>query len=156
MHGRDAAWTLRAAWELRFLLARRLLYVTPMPLRVVARKPMVRIPSEARPVPFNELADDRGTVLDPVAIEQIRSRNATTPEKRLALDMILAAITDVTREPKNWRHRQDADGARAWLMDEGALLSARMCCESLGVDYEAFRQRLRHVLEAKPPEAVRA
>ena len=142
-------------WELRFLLARGLLRLPTMPLRVVVNR-RARVQLRPMPaVPLDELADDRGTLLDPVAIDQIRRRNATTPEKRLALDMLLAAITDVTRVPKSWRHRQDADGARAWLMDEGALLSARMCCESLGVDYEAFRQRLRHVLEGKP-EAARA
>lgn len=143
-------------WELRFLLARGLLRLPTMPLRVVVnRRARVQLRPSAPAVPLDELADDRGTLLDPVAIEEIRRKNATTPEKRLALDMLLAAIIDVTRVPKNWRHRQDADGARAWLMDEGALLSARMCCENLGVDYEAFRQRLRHVLEAKP-EAARA
>jgi hypothetical protein len=64
------------------------------------------------------------------------------PERRLAFDMLTMALEDIQsrgRTVRQCRHRRQA---RAWLRDDGRVLSARLCCEALGVDYDLLRAKL--------------
>src|SRR5712692_7424493 len=68
-------------------------------------------------------------------------RRALSPEQHLALDMIRAALKDANRRTS--KDTTTRDDARAWLCDAAALLSARVCFESLGFDYDAVVEALR-------------
>ena len=68
-------------------------------------------------------------------------RRVLSPEQHLALDMIRAALKDANR--RTGKDTVTRDDARAWLCDAAALLSARVCFESLGFDYDAVVEALR-------------
>lgn len=70
------------------------------------------------------------------------------PLRRLMLDLLRTAIEDAQRKvtPRDRRSRvrirHDRAAALAWLRGVDAGLTARQCCEALGFDYEAVRDRL--------------
>lgn len=63
---------------------------------------------------------------------------ALSPEQRLMLDVLTQAIEEA-RSAKRPRAREDA---QLWLRGADARLTAELCCEALGIDYEAMMARL--------------
>lgn len=60
-----------------------------------------------------------------------------TPEHRLATAVLLSALEDAAKGDSKIRR-----AARNWLQADQALYSARVCCEALGIDYDAAIGRL--------------
>jgi len=74
--------------------------------------------------------------------ESRSSSTQFTPEKRLALALLVDALREIQE------HGDDYDEAVAWLMgvqgySEDSAFSAECVCETLKVDLEAVRRRLR-------------
>ena len=74
--------------------------------------------------------------------ESRSSSTQFTPEKRLALALLVDALREIQE------HGDDYDEALAWLMgvqgySEDSVFSAESVCEALKVDLEAVRRRLR-------------
>lgn len=61
-----------------------------------------------------------------------------TPAHRLATAVLLGALEDAAKGDSKIRR-----AARNWLQADQALYSARVCCEALGIDYDAAIGRLK-------------
>lgn len=89
-----------------------------------------------------------GEVEDPTATAELRPTRwpVSEPERRLMMDVLRGAIEDSMRQTPRMlggrRAMRERDDARAWLRDAGAVLSVRVCCEALGIDYDAMRVAL--------------
>lgn len=123
-------------------LARSLLASPTMPRRVLAQRERPTVTRAAGLLA--ELATG-GVSLDPVDAEAMlraRGRYAGSGEHRLAVDVLLDAIAYALSQPRTPKGVQYRSEAIAWLFDDAPMYSARLCCDAVGIDYDAMRQRL--------------
>jgi hypothetical protein len=78
---------------------------------------------------------------DPTDGDALRPRRRSAPpgERRLALELLLGALREA-QLPTDCRTRRNA---RAWLQDASRLMSAAVCFEEFGVDYDAAIDQLK-------------
>jgi hypothetical protein len=67
---------------------------------------------------------------------------ALSGEQLMARKMIRSALADAARPGEGMKVTRQREDARAWLMDAAALLSARVCFEALGIDYDGAKVAL--------------
>jgi hypothetical protein len=69
-------------------------------------------------------------------------RKLKSGEHKLALEMLELALKDAVTPPSTKKKALNREEARAWLRDDAAIFSARVCFEALGIDYDAAIQKL--------------
>lgn len=138
-------------------LARRLLWhngVMPTTPTETKEPEAPRVPFVDRVVLADKLIEklEAEGLIDPSEVADVRERpmaaSFTSGEQRLAFEMLMTAIYDAAKPAVHGKSARRGRGAhrnsaRAWLMDNSALFSARTCAESFGINYDAMRSALR-------------
>ena len=84
---------------------------------------------------------------DPAVALKINHRRQAiqTREQKLALEMLALAIDDAETgggHIKGTLKEENKADARAWLLDVTKLYSGGLCCEGIGIDYDAMLAKL--------------
>lgn len=106
------------------------------------------VPSTRAPVSLRQLFSDPG--VDVAAVIK-RQEPTQTGEMRFVRQLVEDAMREASMPPSQMR-----DDARAWLRDQG--ISARVCMESIGIDYDAAMKALERLWaqwDANPASRVK-